>query len=414
MRIIFAILVLFLANSCQNNSDKKNAGNHGQHSEKIYTCPMHPEIIRNKPGNCPICGMKLVEKIDNGKAVNNSAISIRLKPANEFFIGNIETTELKQMDMIDTINATGVIAYDTREINSVAARVSGRIDNLYVKYEFQPIKKGQKIMDIYSKELLTEQENLLFLIKNDPENQELIKSAEKRLILKGLNQEQIDKIKTEKKTSYLISVYSPYNGHLHGLNAKSLMNNEASTGSQMKSDGSPDTSPIIREGMFVQQGQTLFNIYNTQNVWAVINFSNLYVDNIHTGMPVIIKVDGFSKYLHAHINFIEPVIKKNQKTIAVRVYLKNPVQELKIGMIATAYIPSEKRIWNYVPITSVVHLGKSDVVFVQQGETFKSKKVIVGKTSNGLIEILSGLNKNEKIALNGQMLIDSESFIKTN
>ncbi|MBA4198954.1 MAG: copper transporter, partial [Chitinophaga sp.] len=143
---------------------------------------MHPEIIKDKPGKCPICGMDLVKKGTDSKKVNEIELESLLKPTNEFVVSSIPVTTIEQRREQIEIEALGNIAYDTRQVGSISARVSGRIEKLYVRYRYQKISKGQKILDIYSPELLTAQQNLLFLLKNDATNNTFIEAAKEKLL----------------------------------------------------------------------------------------------------------------------------------------------------------------------------------------------------------------------------------------
>ena len=134
----------------------------------VYTCSMHPQIIRDKPGDCPICGMDLVKKTTDNKKIDGLDLSTLLKPTNEFVISSVPVTTLERINERIEVDALGTVAYDTRHAGTISARVSGRIEKLYVRYRFQKISAGQKVLDIYSPELLTAQQNLLFLIKNIP------------------------------------------------------------------------------------------------------------------------------------------------------------------------------------------------------------------------------------------------------
>jgi membrane fusion protein, copper/silver efflux system len=370
---------------------------------------MHPEIIRNEPGQCPICGMDLVEKTTDGQATSDKGLELLLKPTNQFVISQVNTISPVEKELPVNMFALGTISYDTRQVNTVSARVSGRIEKLYVKYRYQPVSKGQKLMDIYSKDLETEQQNLLFLLKNDSENLSLIKASEQKLLLLGLTTEQINQIKSSDKIFYTITIYSPYTGHLHDLML-------AETNTEMGNMGSSNLTQElqIKEGMYVSKGQTIFNIYDTQKIWALLNIYPDAQSSVKKGQKVTLEIDGLrDRKIDATIDFIEPVIRENQKNITARAYLNNPSNEIKIGAIVKAKSKGDKQKGLFVPSTAVVSLGLNTVVFIKKDGLFKTKKIQKGSLSGEWIEIISGLSKNDTIAQNGQLLMDSESFIKT-
>ena len=165
--MVFCLLIISLS-AC--NEHRKNVPTEKQttaNKQQLYTCSMHPEIIRDKPGDCPICGMKLVEKLTGGERTADVTLEALLKPTNEFVVSSISVTTIQKKEEKIEMEVLGNIAYDTRAVGSISSRVAGRIEKLYVRYRFQQINKGQHIMDIYSPELLTAQQNLLFVIKLD-------------------------------------------------------------------------------------------------------------------------------------------------------------------------------------------------------------------------------------------------------
>ena len=116
---------------------------------------MHPEIIRDKPGTCPICGMDLIKKEENSTAIHDTQFNDLLQPTDRFVVSSIPVTRMTRKSEQVEVEAFGTVDYDTRLVNTISARVSGRIEKLYVKYRYQHVMKGERIMDIYSPELLT-------------------------------------------------------------------------------------------------------------------------------------------------------------------------------------------------------------------------------------------------------------------
>lgn len=408
--LFLAILFLFGCNSSRKENNERHEAHkyEAKENKKEFTCPMHPDIIKDKPGQCPICGMDLVEKNSNGKTEPHNEMDLLLKPTNEYVVGNIKTIAPKNMELPLEIEASGIITYDTREINSVSARVNGWIEKLYIKYQYQPVIKGQKLMDIYSKELVTEQENYVFLLNNDTDNASLIKSTEKRLLLLGLTESQVEEIKKTKKSFQTITIYSPYNGHLHELSGV-----DPSSDKGMSMNDKSQTSLSTKEGMAVTKGQTIFNIYGTNRVWAEVNIYNESIKYLKNGMRVLLTINGdIDNKIDAVIDFIEPKSKNNNTTV-IRIYLNNLNQKLKIGTLLRARINVEKINGLFIPSFSVTHLGNSEIIFIKEGNIFKSRNVTIGTISGDYVEVISGINAGDSIAENAQMLMDSEGFIKT-
>lgn len=398
--------ILFVA--CKSRDRKANPIK--ADDKQLWTCSMHPEIIRDKPGTCPICGMDLVKKEDKASAITGIQLNDLLQPTDRFVVSSIPVTAInKRTEPLET-EALGTVAYDTRRISTIAARVSGRIEKLYVRYRYQHVHEGEKIMDLYSPELLTAQQNLLFIIKNDPDNHSLLEAARQKLLLAGISEPQLREIIQSQKPSLFVSVYSNASGHIHEAGAMQMdLNN---------TDGKMDISRIteelpVKEGMYVQKGQTVFQLFNTDRSWVLLN---IFLENqglIKVGNAVrIIPETAPDKNFRATINFIEPFYGKNSKTLTARVYFDNSKLRIPIGSQVRATIFGTGEEGQWLPKDAVLSLGMDKIVFLKIMGGFKAHKVETGITSKDRIQILSGLSPADSVAANAQFLADSESFIK--
>lgn len=406
--LLFGIAVFFF--SCK---DKKNVTAAKQEAKtEIYTCPMHPQIIRDKPGNCPICGMELVKKNVNAGQITNIDLNTLLMPANNFVLSAIPVTTLQQGEQEIEIEALGTVAYDSKEVGAISSRVTGRIEKLYVRYRYQKISKGQKILDIYSPELMTAQQNLLFLLNNDPQNTSMINAAKQRLLLLGLTSGQIEQIIKNQEPSFSITVYSNYSGHIHESGSGIPMN--AQQGG-MRDIGNITEELSIKEGMYIQKGQNVFSVYNPNKAWALLNIYADMQSMIKVGNAVRITPETSpSKNFRASVNFIEPFYRKDSKTLTVRVPFDNSSLQIPIGsqVKATVFGNSKNALW--LPEESVVSLGFDKIVFLKGDGGFRAHKVETGLDYKNKIQISGGLNIQDSVAVNAQFLMDSESFIKLN
>jgi membrane fusion protein, copper/silver efflux system len=405
MKTFIYILICFTLCAC---GDKGGATHeHPQEmTQKLYTCPMHPQIVKNEPGQCPICGMALVEKTSGRDAAHDSSFSHLLRPANEFVAANVPVITVTETEETAAQKAEGVITYDTRNLAAVSSRVNGRIEKLFVKFEYQPVQKGQKLMEIYSEELVAEQNNYLLLLKNDASDLSLLRAAEEKLMLLGLTAEELSLLRKSGATRQRIPVYSPYSGHLHNT---SLDN--ASTGMSMQQE--KNSALPVSEGSYVERGKPVFYIYGTHKVWALLT---LYGANagLKEGTFVRLKAEGRPDSLEGRIDFIEPVLKSDQRGAAARVYLDNSDNSLKIGAAVSASIGAASIKGLFVPSSAVLSLGASQVAFRAEGNMFKAVRVTTGKRVGEKVEIRSGISRGDRIAANAQMLVDSESFVKVN
>jgi Cu(I)/Ag(I) efflux system membrane fusion protein len=423
--LVVAIITLLTLASCGTGGD------HAEHAD-TYTCPMHPTVISDRPGTCPVCGMDLVRKARAGEEVEiTEDLAKLLKSPNETVIASIKTIKAEYKEVPSSVEAQGIVTYDTRNIFTIPSRVGGRLEKVFLKYQFQPVTKGQKIAEIYSPELLTAQRELLFLIDNDAENKSLIDAAKNKLELLGLTSAQVANLVARKTTTQTFSIYSPYSGYLitgqQAPTTSASTSSASSTSSGGMSDGmgaSASTSAasatvsspeqggsIIREGAYVSAGQTLFSIVNTSDLRIELDLPASQAGEIKKGDKLSLNF-GDGSIEETTIDFIQPFFNEGQDFVKLRVFT-NKTKDLHIGHLVTAKIqvPASESLW--VPRQAVLDIGTDRIVFLKERGVLKPKKVTVGISSGGLVEIKRGLASSDEIAANAQYLIDSESFIKT-
>jgi Cu(I)/Ag(I) efflux system membrane fusion protein len=386
---------------------------HDLDTKDVYTCPMPEDsVFSDKPGSCPKCGMDLVKVEPSDNESNDATLETLLKPTNMFVISSIPVTTIMHSDEAVETEAYGRIAYDTRQIGSISSRVAGRIEKLYIKYRYQKIYKGQHILDIYSPELLTAQHNLLFLLKNDAENVSMINAAKQKLSLLGITGNQLQQIMETKKPIMKMAVYSNYSGHIH--DAGNSENGMQKPSADMNNTAQLTTEALsLKEGMYLQKGQTIFNVYNPDKAWVMLNIPATKANTIRTGNRVrIVPETAPRQDFRATISFIEPFYAGESKTLSTRVYFDNAGRKLPIGsqVRATIFGPAESG--NWLPTDAVLSLGLARIVFVRTTDGFRAQKIETGMQTNNAVQIMSGLTGTDSVATNAQYLMDSESFIK--
>lgn len=386
-----------------------------QHSEKnlqteLYTCSMHPEIIRDKPGSCPICGMNLVKKVVQNEVVESKSIDNLLKPTDNFIIGNYKTTTPKDTTLSTEINLPGIVTYDPNAAVNIAARMNGRIERMYVNYKFQSVSKGQKLFDLYSPELLTEQQNFIYMISDNMGDYEsIIKASKEKLMLYGMTNSQINALVSTKKSNPIITIYSPASGIIEGTDSM----DKSTSVSMQNSSGS--TNPLsIKEGDYLKKNQTVFKLLNTNKVWGVFNVSQGFSRQIKTNQSIRISTElDENNFINARINFIETQFNPADKTNRIRVYLDNSRSKLPIGLRLQGVVKTIPVQGVWIPKQAMVSIGTKKVVFVKMGNGFKVNVLKTGIEIDDLVQVVSGISVKDSIAENGNYLIDSESFIKT-
>lgn len=406
---ISLIAIGMLLAACNNTVKKTNVVQEKQ--AIVYTCPMHSQVHEYHPGNCPICGMALVKK--SGQTSESAGISLNtvLLPVNSSVISGVTAVTPVQKEMADTIIANGYLDYDTRTFDNISARFSGRIDKLYIKYAFQEIHKGQRIMDVYSPDMVTAQQDLLYLITNSPNDAALVNAAKQKLSLLGMTEAEINTVIKTRKAFYSLPVYSPYNGHVHDM-----AHSQAGTTNAMNEpsiDYAQNVPLAVKEGMYVDKGQTLFNVVNPHHLWAIVKISQANAGQIKKGQPVSLTIPDQEMTMDGQVDFIEPVFQAGDKTTSVRVYLDNMMHSMRVGSTVQAKIITGKHNGLWLPKTAVIDLGLKKIVWLKQGASYHAQEVQTGIKADSVIQITSGLSSADSVAANGQYLADSESFIKT-
>lgn len=415
-----SLMVLFAA--C--NDEKKHS--HGVN--ELYTCPMHPQIIRNEPGNCPICGMTLVKKeqvtagtTDTTDATPTDSLEALLQPTNQFVVASLPVTTLQQSGEGREISALGSVEHDSRHIQTLSSWVAGRVEKLYVRYRYQFVTKGQKVLELYSPELLTGQQNLIFLLKSDPGNHSLINAARQRLLLLGMSGQQLAQISRSGKPLYSVTVYSPFSGYVTEPGFNSNMGGGA-TGNAMGNDNTnmpsvtaaPTTTTElpVKEGMYVDRAQPLFTIINASHGRISLSIFASDQHSVKAGTPVmIIPETAPANKFRATIDRIEPFFQPGSKTLSARVYFNNATLRLPIGSQVQATLFTEAQTAYWLPTSAVITTGLRSVVFKKEGSGFRPKEVTTGMRSGDRVQITAGLSPKDSVSINAQYLTESESIL---
>jgi hypothetical protein len=267
------------------------------------------------------------------------------------------------------------------------------VEKLFVKYNFQPIRKGQRILDIYSPELVTAQRDLLYLLKSDKENSQLIDGAKEKLRLLGATDQQINQLVSSGKESESFSIYSQTDGFIV---------NSVEDQSELE----------VREGMYATAGQTIFKVANAKTIWAEFDVYSKDASLVKVNDPIEITIKESKEELDAKLNFVEPFFKAGENFTKVRVYLSNPNGKYRIGQLVSASFdkPLEESLW--IPVIAQLDLGIKKIVFVKKKEIFRPVEITTRNQSGNFIEVLKGIDAGDSIAYNAQFMIDSEGFIK--
>lgn len=360
-----------------------------------YVCPMHPQIVRDHPGTCPICGMKLVKQLFKATeaAPKISAGQGGASGTKQGFA--IRTTRVQKTTLWKYIPTFGKVVADESKAVHIHPRASGWISDLAVRSNGESIKKGQLLYRIYSPEIVSAQQDLLLAVQNRKRMgrsaDSLVKSAEIRLSLLGLDDSVIRKIEKSGKTMEKVPIYAPQKGVVSNL--------------------------IVQDGMYVQPQTELMNVADLSTVWVEAEVMPLQQSWVKDGLTADITSDAYPKRTwESVIDYIYPVTDTASQALKVRLPVHNNDLTLKPNMfVDVAIYGGPKRNTLAIPLSAVIDDGheKRVVKELDNGE-FQVVKVATGMETQGIVEIYSGLDEGDRIVVSGQFLLDSESQIQSN
>lgn len=388
-----------------------------------YGCQKQSHDEHNKHGSHP------------EDEANRKALSISIEPTNRKVISSQALVKPELQLQSSPVNAYGFISLDERRSNQVAARVSGRIEKLYVKYENQFVHRGDKILELYSPDLNTNQEEFLYAHKADPDG-EITKHAAHKLKLLGITDAQIKQIVESGKTLFTLSIYSAYDGYIFYNPSSQLPSSKTAiapssgntkmgggmgAGTQEKSASSSmaSSSGPIREGAYVSAGQTLFWINDLREVWGILSVDNLHQDEIEINDSATVVSELIpDEPITTAVRLIEPQYAASQKFIQVRMYLPNTNKNLSINSLleATIYPKTKKSLT--LPASSILYLGGRQAVWKKVGQTEEGTHILeiqfvrLGPVSQGRVTVLNGIEADDEVALDAGYLMDRESLVK--
>jgi membrane fusion protein, copper/silver efflux system len=368
-----------------------------------------------------------VAGLSEDKSIQDETYWLSL-PTNQTVVARQQAIKPNIGDTGFSIPANGYITFDARRNHKVPVRVGGRIERLYVKYNYQYVHKGEKILELYSPELNTYLEEYLY-VKKSTNDSLLQRRAKEKIFLLGLSPLQVKQIEKTGRIPLNIAVYSPVEGYVlfNPSNSNASMESQSINSGGMSMSAGANTSPStqatalsdnsIREGMYVSKDQTLFWINDFRVVWGVLAFSKQNEKYIKKGQVAVVQSELFpDQSFRSIIQFTEPSYQQGQKFTQARIYIPNSKGMLKQNSLITANIFLSGKTM-MLPASSVMYLGRVAIVWVQTGTTkegsnvFRSRVVKVGRKNGNQVEILSGLRPEEAVAKDASYLADSETII---
>ncbi|MGN6438552.1 MAG: efflux RND transporter periplasmic adaptor subunit [Agriterribacter sp.] len=383
---ILAVIAISLLAACNSKS------NAPVDPDVYYTCSMDPQVIEKKPGICPICKMDLTPvKKSKGEKKDELQLSDQ-----QIQLGNISTDTIANGTIGNDVVLTATLNFNQMKSSSVSAWVMGRVEKLYFKNLGDYVKNGAPLYELYSEELNNaKQEYLLALDKKQSFGTEtvidfdqLIQSAKNKLLLWGMNEQQIAALAKSHQVTPTTLFYSKAGGYITRLN--------------------------IKEGDYIMEGATIVELADLSTLWAEAQVYGSQLADIDRNSKATVQLPGYSeKELTGSIEFMNPEISPDTRINLIRVTIANPGNRFKPGMPAYVKLKSPRRETLTLPIDAVIRDGKGATVWIQTGKNaFKSVMVQTGLESNDRIEIKSGIRPGDVVVLSGAYLLHSEFVFK--
>lgn len=336
----------------------------------------------------------------------DSTLTDLLLPTNREIVSTLPTIKARSGMQLFSVDLAGRIDYDTKNQVSIASRVEGRIERLHVKYNYQPVRKGEVIMEIYSPDLVSTQREILMLASSDGEG-DLLNRAKQRLFLLGMTSAQVERLIKTKEVNYRIPIYSNASGYLI---EKLATTNLANTSSADETSAVTNNTPMLfREGQYVKAGETLFTIYQADGLLAELSIPPSLARFVKTETSILIQSADVNDVVKAKIDVIQPYLKNGEYFSMAKVFLSK--SGIRPGQLVKVHVPVLIKEGWWLPKKAVWMSGVDAIVFKKENSVFLPKYVKVGTSVNEKVQILEDISDWD-VASNAYYLIDSESFVR--
>ncbi len=414
----------------------------------IWTCSMHPQIRQPNPGKCPLCGMDLIPVKSNDDHAGGSGEVVLSERARK--LAQVQTATVKREFMETELRLVGKVAYDETRLRHVAARISGRIDRMFVNYTGVMVNAGDHLVEIYSPELLSAQQELIQTVRAAKNitgsaselagsTDVTLNAVREKLRLWGLTDAQIKAIEDNGQPAEHLTLYSPISGVV--------------------------TAKPVDPGAYVEMGMTIYDITDLSKVWVQIDAYESDLAWLHYGQMVTFETETYpGEVFSGRIAFINPTLDDMTRTIKVRVNVDNKDGRLKPDMFVRATVQAQitpdgkvidsglagkwispmhpeivksgpgscdicgmalvraeelgyisaknvkKEAPLIIPASAPLITGRRALVYVEspdQAGVYQSREVTLGPRAGDFYLVKSGLNEGEKVVINGNFKIDS-------
>ncbi|MCR9098925.1 MAG: efflux RND transporter periplasmic adaptor subunit [bacterium] len=352
-----------------------------------WTCSMHPQIRRDEPGDCPICGMDLIQQ---SEMASDDPLNFEMT-REAARLANIQTTIVGESatEAGTTLQLSGKVQADERRASSQVAQVPGRIEKLYVSFTGEQVYKGQKLAELYAPDLIAAQRELLEAVKLQEVNPRLLEAARNKLRYWKIAPEQINEIIESGEIQETFPLYATESGVV--------------------------TQRRVAVGDYVAQGESLFDLMNLSTVWAVFDAYEEDLPQIEVGDRITFSTPAVpGQRFSGRVTFIDPLIDKDRRVVAVRTEVRNPNGKLKPEMLVTGELLGEttgEQLALTVPKSAVLWTGERSVVYVRVPDTdiptFQYRELELGEAKGDRYRVTDGLEAGEEVVTYGNFSIDA-------
>ncbi|MBV6441460.1 MAG: Cation efflux system protein CusB [Saprospiraceae bacterium] len=356
-----------------------------------YTCSMDPQVVEQKPGPCPICKMPLVRvAIAPDKKENEVKLS-----AEQIRLANIQTDTVRLQALGEEISLAATLRENQNGINTVTARLSGRLERLFVRNAGEYVRAGQAVFVLYSEELAAAQQDYLLALKSknrygssDLDFARIAEAARNKLLLWGMTEVQLQELEQSGTPQNTVTYYSCYSGYVM-------------------------ESPK-EEGSYVAEGSAVLKLADLRTLWAE---AQLYISDL----PFLAQTREASvtfpyypgRILSGKVSFVNPNLEAASKIVLVRVEISNPGGEYQPGMQAWITLKGKTRRTLAVPTNALIRESRGVTVWIKNTNGgFESRMVRIGMANEDYTEIVEGLQTGESVVVSGAYLLHSEYIFR--
>ncbi len=382
----------------------ERAPSHGAVKALQYICPMHPTVVSERPGECPICGMDLVPadqvetSADSGGKTGQvpGLTTVTILPEARQRMG-LALTTIGVRPLVRTLRTSARIVPDeTRQVR-VTTKVEGWVETLFVGVTGQAVKKGDPLLSIYSPELVSAQQEYLIAVKTGKEmggtgasaaSDPLADAARRRLQLWDITDEQIAQLEKRGVPVKTLTLYAPTSGRV--------------------------TEKSVLAGQKIMPGESLLVVSDFSVVWGDADIYESDLPFVQEGMPLEISLPFWAgKIFTGTITYLAPTLDPVSRTVKARLEIPNPELRLKPEMYAEARITYSLGERLAIPEAAVLRTGTHSYVFRDGGDgSLAPVEVGLGARVDGFYELLSGLKAGDQVVTSANFLVDSESSIR--